>query len=55
MPATAEPLSLPFSPVADNDMATARATLEEVFGYKGFRSHQSDIIATVIAGGDCWR
>lgn len=53
MPATAEPLSLPFSPVADNDMATARATLEEVFGYKGFRSLQSDIIATLLSGRDC--
>ena len=28
MPATAEPLSLPFSEVAENDMAAARATPE---------------------------
>lgn len=34
-------------------MARARQRLEEVFGYKSFRSHQEQIIATVLAGGDC--
>ena len=34
-------------------MDAARARLEEVFGYKSFRTHQEPIIATVIAGGDC--
>jgi len=34
-------------------MAAARARLEDVFGYKGFRPLQGDIIATVLEGGDC--
>ncbi len=34
------------------DMEKARETLERVFGYKAFRSHQSDIIKTVLSGGD---
>ncbi|HET6390494.1 DNA helicase RecQ [Hyphomicrobium sp.] len=53
MPANAAPLPLPFSPAAKNDMAKALATLEEVFGYKGFRSLQSDIIGTLLDGRDC--
>ena len=53
MPAIAAPLSLPTSANADDQMAAARATLENVFGYKGFRPLQSDIIATLLSGGDC--
>ena len=34
-------------------MALAHLKLEEVFGYKKFRSHQEQIIATLIAGNDC--
>jgi ATP-dependent DNA helicase RecQ len=53
MPASAAPLSLPLSPAADGHMTEARSTLENVFGYKGFRPLQSDIIATLLGGGDC--
>ncbi len=53
MPARAVPLSLPLASDVDSLMGTARETLENVFGYKGFRSHQSDIIRTLIGGGDC--
>ncbi len=49
MPASAAPLL----PMADDPMAAARSTLENVFGYKGFRSLQSDIIGTMLSGGDC--
>ncbi len=31
----------------------AHIKLEEVFGYKSFRSHQAQIIETVLNGGDC--
>jgi ATP-dependent DNA helicase RecQ len=34
-------------------MSVARAKLEDVFGYKGFRPLQGDIISTVLEGGDC--
>ena len=34
-------------------MDLAHLKLEEVFGYKKFRSHQEQIIATLIAGNDC--
>ncbi len=34
------------------DMAQALDVLERVFGYHSFRSHQRDIIETVLAGGD---
>src|SRR4051812_14640720 len=52
MPANAAPLSLPFE--RDNDlMGAARGKLDEVFGYKGFRPLQADIISTVLEGGDC--
>ena len=34
-------------------MALAHLKLEEVFGYKQFRSHQEQIIATLLAGKDC--
>src|SRR5215210_5902703 len=30
----------------------ARQVLADVFGFRDFRSHQADIIATVISGGD---
>ncbi len=53
MPAHAVPLSLPLVPNVDRQMGVARETLENVFGYKGFRSHQGDIIRTLIGGGDC--
>ncbi|MEM1306066.1 MAG: DNA helicase RecQ [Pseudomonadota bacterium] len=32
--------------------AAANAVLSNVFGYKAFRSHQADIVETVIDGGD---
>jgi ATP-dependent DNA helicase RecQ len=53
MPARAASLPLLFEPAAESAMATARAKLETVFGYKGFRPLQGDIIATVLSGGDC--
>ena len=34
-------------------MNEAHERLEHVFGYKSFRSHQEQIIATVLDGGDC--
>ncbi len=37
------------SPVAENQ---ALSILRSVFGYAAFRSHQSDIVSHVIAGGD---
>jgi ATP-dependent DNA helicase RecQ len=38
---------------ADNGgIERAREVLADVFGYRDFRSHQADIIATVIAGDD---
>ncbi|HVZ03470.1 DNA helicase RecQ [Hyphomicrobium sp.] len=53
MPAFAAPLSLPFAPSADDGLSLARAKLEDVFGYKGFRPLQGDIIATLLRGDDC--
>ena len=53
MPAYAAPLVQLFSPPAVDAMAAARSRLEDVFGYKGFRPLQGDIIATVLEGGDC--
>lgn len=38
------------SPAAGLDRA--RAVLSDVFGYRDFRSHQADIIATIVGGGD---
>ncbi len=52
MPAHAASLPLPVPAKAADPMAAARAKLEDVFGYKGFRPLQGDIIATVIKGGD---
>ena len=49
MPARAAPKILPVA----NPLDAAHAKLEEVFGYKSFRSHQEQIIATVLEGGDC--
>jgi ATP-dependent DNA helicase RecQ len=34
-------------------MDAARQRLEDVFGYKSFRSHQEGIIETLVGGGDC--
>jgi ATP-dependent DNA helicase RecQ len=56
MPARAAPRlqSLDASaPDAGALMTCAHAKLEEVFGYKHFRSHQGDIIQTLLTGGDC--
>ena len=53
MPALAAPLPLRFEPSAETALDAARSKLEAVFGYKGFRSLQGDIIATVLNGGDC--
>ena len=33
-------------------MQRAHAVLERVFGYKSFRSHQHEIVSTLIGGGD---
>ncbi|MFA5899286.1 MAG: DNA helicase RecQ [Hyphomicrobium sp.] len=33
-------------------LARAREVLADVFGYRDFRSHQADIISTLIGGGD---
>ena len=49
MPARAAPKILPVA----NPLDAAHAKLEEVFGYKSFRSHQEQIILTVLNGGDC--
>ena len=53
MPALAAPLPLRFEPSAETALDAARSKLEGVFGYKGFRPLQGDIIATVLNGGDC--
>lgn len=53
MSARAAPLALPFAAPPDTLMDRAHARLEEVFGYKSFRSHQATIIETVLHGGDC--
>jgi ATP-dependent DNA helicase RecQ len=37
----------------DESLAKARAVLKDVFGYRGFRPGQEDIIATVLSGRDC--
>jgi ATP-dependent DNA helicase RecQ len=39
-------------PPAGEGPARARQILADVFGYREFRSHQAEIISTVIAGGD---
>lgn len=53
MPARAASLNLPFSGTANGGMRDALAKLENVFGYKSFRSHQAAIIETLLQGGDC--
>ena len=53
MPARAAPLPLRFEPSSETPLDAARSKLEGVFGYKGFRPLQGDIIATVLDGGDC--
>lgn len=57
MPARAAPLPLPDAPqpatAAARLMADAHAKLEDVFGYKSFRLHQSKIIETLVSGRDC--
>jgi ATP-dependent DNA helicase RecQ len=53
MPAHAAPLPLLSASTPDDAMSVARAKLEDVFGYKGFRPLQGDIISTVLEGGDC--
>ena len=49
MPARAAPKKLS----APTSLEAAHAKLEDVFGYKSFRSHQEQIISTVLEGGDC--
>ncbi len=53
MPARAASLSS--KPTGDSTdlMARAHATLEDVFGYKSFRSHQAQIIEALVHGRDC--
>jgi ATP-dependent DNA helicase RecQ len=53
MPARAAPLPFRFEPSGETALDAARSKLEGVFGYKGFRPLQGDIIATVLGGGDC--
>ncbi|MEQ1653531.1 MAG: DNA helicase RecQ [Hyphomicrobium sp.] len=57
MPARAAPQPLPDAQQTANAaarlMADAHAKLEDVFGYKSFRLHQSKIIETLVAGRDC--
>lgn len=47
------PLSLPLAPTTDGQMEAARSALEDVFGYKEFRSLQRDIILALLRGNDC--
>ena len=35
-------------------MAEAQRVLEKTFGYKAFRSHQRDIVASLVAGPTRW-
>src|SRR5690606_39328731 len=42
------------TPHASGGMAAARTVLETVFGYKLFRSHQADIIETLVDGRDAF-
>jgi ATP-dependent DNA helicase RecQ len=53
MAATARKARDDAAPAAGDDtLARAHAVLERVFGYKSFRSHQRDIVTTLIEGGD---
>lgn len=57
MPARAAPVALPEAPnqqeLPSRQMVQAQAKLEDVFGYKNFRLHQSKIIETLVSGRDC--
>ncbi|MEQ1671572.1 MAG: DNA helicase RecQ, partial [Hyphomicrobium sp.] len=58
MPASAASLALSVAlgsdePAPHRLMADAHAKLEDVFGYKSFRLHQSKIIETLVSGRDC--
>jgi ATP-dependent DNA helicase RecQ len=53
MPARAATAILPLHDEPAHIMVKAQAKLEEVFGYKSFRSHQSNIIESLLAGRDC--
>lgn len=57
MPANAASRSLPAPPEHPGapaaPMALAQSKLEDVFGYKNFRLHQSKIIETLVSGRDC--
>jgi ATP-dependent DNA helicase RecQ len=53
MPARAATLALPMHADSERLMAQAHAKLEDVFGYKSFRSHQSKIIEALVNGRDC--
>ncbi|HRD74885.1 MAG TPA: DNA helicase RecQ, partial [Hyphomicrobiaceae bacterium] len=39
-------------PSSGDGMSKALAVLETTFGYKAFRSHQAEIVETIISGGD---
>ena len=53
MPARAATLALPQPADTAQLMAQAHAKLEDVFGYKSFRSHQPKIIEALLSGRDC--
>jgi ATP-dependent DNA helicase RecQ len=53
MLARAATVSLPLHDEPHRLMALAHAKLEDVFGYKSFRSHQSKIIEALLCGRDC--
>lgn len=51
-PSAARKINDADGPLAGAGPDRARQVLADVFGYRDFRSHQAEIIATVIAGGD---
>ena len=53
MPARAATATLPLADETARLMAAAHAKLEDVFGYKSFRFHQSKIIEALVSGRDC--
>ncbi|MGL4397707.1 MAG: DNA helicase RecQ [Hyphomicrobium sp.] len=58
MPARARVSASPADGTSRDDsrrqrLAAAQAKLEDIFGYKHFRSHQEPIITTLLDGGDC--
>ncbi|MEQ1718484.1 MAG: DNA helicase RecQ [Hyphomicrobium sp.] len=54
MPASAAPKALPGHDLLSPSLLdSARAKLDEVFGYKSFRLHQEGIISAILDGQDC--